>query len=78
MKKINIGLVVRIYNENGNYQEKRYDNVSCEDVPDDIMKDIIKGEVIQVQLMPNVDAFCFRVPNDWPDNWTQLGSHNRT
>lgn len=78
MKKINIGLVVRTYDESGNCKEGRYDNVSCKGAPDDIMKDIINGEAIQVRLMPNVDAFYFRVPNDWPENWTQLGEQNET
>ena len=41
MKKINIGLVVRTYDESGNCKERRYDNVSCKGAPDDIMKDII-------------------------------------
>ena len=78
MKKINVGLLVRTYDENGDYSERRCDNISCEGIPDDIMKDIINGELIQVHLMPNVEAFYFRVPNDWPEKWTKLGEHNET
>ena len=34
MKNVQICTVVRVYDETGDYSEKRYDNVSCEDVPE--------------------------------------------
>ena len=77
MKKINIGVVVRIHDEAGNFEEVRYDHVSCENIPSDIMDDLMAGEVISVQLMPNAEAFYFKVPLDWPENWTELGTHTR-
>lgn len=72
MKKVNIGLVVRAYDEIGNFKETRCENLP--DIPNDgIMKDIIAGEVVCVQLTPYVEAFYFIVPEDWPKNWTELG-----
>ena len=76
MKKINIGVVVRIHNEAGDFEEVRYDPVLCENIPSDIFDDLMAGEVIRLQLTPNVEAFYFKVPADWPGNWTELGSHN--
>ena len=72
MRTVNIGLVVRTYDETGCFIETRKDKVSCKSIPDDVMKDLMAGEVIRVQLMPNVEAFCFEVPKDWPKNWTKL------
>jgi len=77
MKNVQICTVVRVYDETGDYSEKRYDNVSCEDVPEDIMEDLISGEVVCVKLLPNVEAFYFEKPKDWPENWTKLGTHNK-
>ena len=77
MKKINIGVVVRIHDEAGNFEEVRYDHVSCENIPSDIMDDLMAGECISVQLMPNAEAFYFKVPSDWPGNWPELGTHIR-
>jgi hypothetical protein len=65
-------LVVRTYDETGCFYETREDNVSCKSIPDDVMKALVAGEVIRVQLMPNVEAFYFEVPKDWPKNWTTL------
>lgn len=65
--------VVRIYNETGAYSETHYDNVLCESLPEDIMESVVSGEVICVKLMPNVEAFYFEKPKDWPDNWAELG-----
>ena len=76
MKNIRICSVVRFYDEEGNYSEQRYDNVSYEDFPKDTLKDIISGEVICVQITPNVEAYYFEKPKDWPENWTQLGGDN--
>ena len=72
MRKVNIGLVVRTYDETGCFYETREDKISCKSIPDDVMKDLMSGEVIRVQLMPNVEAFYFEVPKDWPKNWTTL------
>lgn len=72
MKKINIGLVVRTYDETGCFYETRKDKVSYKSIPDDIMKELIAGELVCVQLMPNVEVFYFEVPKDWPQNWTML------
>lgn len=77
MKTVKICAVVRLYDKTGNYSETRYDNVSCEDIPEDIMKDLLSGEVICVKIARNVEAFYFNKPEDWPDNWTQLGTHTR-
>lgn len=76
MKKINIGVVVRIHNKASDFEEVRYDHVLCENIPSDIMENLMAGEVISVQLMPNAEVFYFKVPSDWPVNWTELGSHN--
>ena len=76
MVKINIGVVVRTYGENGRFDEMRFDNISCENISEEIMKEIINGEIICVKLMENVEAFYFNVPNDWPENRTELGCFN--
>ena len=73
MENVRICTVVRFYNETGKYSEKRYDNVSCEDIPEDIMEDLASGEVVCVKITPNVEVFYFRKPENWPENWTQLG-----
>ena len=67
--------VVRIYDEMGDYDEQRYDNISCEFMPEDVVADLISGEVICVELTPNAEVFYFVKPEDWPDNWTELGTH---
>lgn len=76
MKEINIGLVVRTYNKAGDFEEERYDHVSYKNMPANILDDLIVGELICVELLPDVEAFYFKVPADWPENWTELGSHN--
>ena len=74
MKEVNIGLVVRTYDDTGDYKEMRSENLPI--IRDcSIMKDIVAGEVVCVQLSPNVKAFYFKVPEDWPENWTELGSN---
>jgi hypothetical protein len=78
MKNVRICSVVRFYDELGDYREKRYDNISCGDVPKDIMRDLVSGEVVCVKIAPNVEAFYFKKPEDWPENWTELGTHNMT
>ena len=70
MKKINIGLVLRIYEEGREVYETRKDHISSECMPEDIMKDLIAGEVICVQVTPNSEALYFKVPDDWPADWT--------
>jgi hypothetical protein len=72
MRKVNIGMVVRTYDETGCYFETRDDKISCKSIPEDVMKELMCGEVICVQLAPNVEAFYFEVPKDWPKNWTTL------
>jgi hypothetical protein len=59
MKTVKICTVVRVYDEKGTYSETRYDNVSCENIPRDIMKELLDGEVICVNVTPNVKAFYF-------------------
>ena len=73
MKDVQICVVARIYNEDGSYSETRYDNVSCETMPEDILEDLVSGEVVCVDLMPHAEAFYFKKPEDWPENWTELG-----
>ena len=77
MENVRICTVVRFYDETGDYSEKRYDNVSCEDVPEDIMEDLISGEVVCVKVLPDVEAFYFEKPNNWPENWSELGEYTR-
>lgn len=76
MNTAKICTVVRVYDEKGTYSETRYDNVSCENIPRDIMKELLDGEVICVDVDPNVKAFYFAKPKDWPENWAELGGHN--
>ena len=52
MKTVKICAVVRFYDEKGTYSETRYDNVSCENIPRDIMKELLDGEVICVNVTP--------------------------
>ena len=73
----NICIVVRVYDEMGTYSETRYDNVKSDNIPMDIMEKLVLGELICVKVTPNVDAFYFEKPKDWPDNWTVLGSKNK-
>ena len=75
MKKVNIGLVVRTYDEVGNFTEIRRDHVSCDNIPDEMKKELMAGEVVSVKLMSNVEALYFKVPKDWPCNWTELGGN---
>ena len=56
MKKVNIGLVVRTYDEVGNFTEIRRDHVSCDNIPDEMKKALMAGEVVSVNLMSNVEA----------------------
>lgn len=77
MKTTQICVVVRNYDKNGDYCETRYDKVSCENLPMDIMNDLLAGEVVCVKVTPNVEAFYFVKPHDWPDNWAELGSKNK-
>ncbi len=76
MKNVQICNVVRVYDETGNYSEVRYDNISCRDFPKDMLEDIISGEVICVKITPNVEAYYFEKPEDWPENWARLGGDN--
>lgn len=76
MKKINIGLIVRTYEEDGGFYETRKSHMPCKGMPKNIMKDLIAGEVVCVQVTPNVEAFYFEVPKDWPENWTTLKDSN--
>ena len=77
MKNVRICTVVRFYDETGDYSEKRYDNVSCKDIPKDIMEELISGEVVCVKGLPNIEAFYFEKPEDWPENWFELGEYTR-
>ena len=70
MRKGNIGLVVRIYDETGGFYEIREDNLPHEIIPDEMMKCLMARELCTIQLSPNVKAFYFAVPSDWPKNWT--------
>ena len=74
MKEINIGAVVRTYNKIGGFEEMRYNHISCDNMPSEIRAALIAGELICVQLMSNAEAFYFKVPNDWPENWAELRS----
>ena len=74
MKNAHICTVVRFYDEKGDYREKRYDNVYSKNIPNEIMKDLLAGEVICHNIAPNVEAFCFNKPMDWPENWAELGT----
>ena len=76
MKDIRICAVVRIYKENGDYSEFRYDNVSWECMPEEDREYIASGEVLCVDLMPNAEIFYFMKPKDWPENWTVIGTHS--
>lgn len=76
MNNVQICTVVRSYDETGNYSEQRYDNVSCENMPKDIVADLVAGEVVCVKITPNVEVFYFRQPDNWPANWAQLGQPN--
>lgn len=76
MKSVKICVVVRSYDETGDYIETRSENVSCENLPSDIMNDLLKGKVICVKVAPHVEAFYFVKPKDWTDNWTEIGGHN--
>ena len=76
MNDARICTVVRIYDESGDYKELRYDNVSCECLPADVLESLLSGEVICFKIMPNVELFSFKRPDDWPENWTKLGGHN--
>ena len=75
MNNVQIFAVVRFYKEDGDYSELRYDNVSCENLPEDDLEYLISGEVICVELTPNAKMFYFAKPNDWPENWTEIGTH---
>ena len=77
MKDIQICAVVRIYKENGDYSELRYDNVSWEYMPEEDREYVASGEVLCVDLMPKVEVFYFAKPKDWSENWTELGTHTR-
>ena len=76
MEKVNVGLIVRTYEEDGGFYETRRDHISCTYMSQDMMKDLISGEVIGVQITTDAEAFYFKVPDDWPENWTKLGSNN--
>ena len=69
--------VVRFYDEAGDYIEERYDDVWCDNLPEDIMEDLLSGEVICVEPLPDVEVFYFAKPKDWPENWAELGEHTR-
>jgi hypothetical protein len=73
----NICAVVRVYDETWNYNEMRYDSVSQEAMPEDDLKALVSGEVICVKLMPDVEAFYFEKPEDWPEKWSELGKYTR-
>lgn len=73
MKDVRICMILRVYDETGNGSEKRYDNMPCDNMPEDIMDDLIAGEVICIKLTPNVEAFYFKRPEDFPEDWTELG-----
>ena len=72
MKEINIGVVVRTHNKTGGFEETRYNHISCKNIPSDIIDNLIAGELVCVQLMPDVEAFYFKVPVDWPENWADM------
>ena len=78
MEKVNVGLIVRTYEEDGGFYETRRDHISCTYMSQDMMKDLISGEVIGVQITTDAEAFYFKVPDDWPENWTTLkDSHEK-
>lgn len=77
MRDIQICAVVRFYKEDGDYSELRYDNVSYENMPEDDLEYLISGEALCVDLTPNAKAFYFAKPKDWPENWTEIGTHIR-
>ena len=74
MEEMNIGVVVRTYSQNGNFKETHYNNVSYRNMRADIIPDLIAGEIVCVKLTPNIAAFYFKVPVDWPENWTKMGA----
>ena len=76
VENINICMVIRTYDDMGDFEETRKDNIATENIPPDIMKVLISGELIRLKLMPNVGVFYFEKPKSWPDNWSKLGSHN--
>lgn len=75
MNSIQLCTVVRTYNEEGSYSETRYESIMRENMPASIMRDLLSGEVLCVDLMPNVEVFYFVKPKDWPQNWTELGTY---
>jgi hypothetical protein len=74
-KNTQICTVVRIYNEEGSYSETRYESILSENMPGGIVDALVSGEVLCVNLMPNVEAYYFEKPKDWPENWTEIGTH---
>ena len=61
----------------GTYSETRDDHVKSDNIPVAIMEKLVSGELICVKVTPNVEAFYFVKPHDWPDNWAELGSKNK-
>ena len=55
MNTAKICTVVRVYDEKGTYSETRYDNVSCENIPRDIMKELLDGGTTVIFVSHSID-----------------------
>ena len=75
MEDIQICAIVRFYKEDGDYSELRYNDVSWEHMPEDDREYVASGEVLCVKIASNAELFYFVKPSDWPENWTETGTH---